>query len=78
MSSRLSTSAASRSSDSSAAWSSSSRSSASRSTSRLRRLVTAALADGERGAEVVADGGEQRGAHLSASASGAGLGGGLG
>ncbi len=45
MSSRLSTSAASRSSDSSAVSSSSSRSSVDHSTSRLSRLVTAALAD---------------------------------
>ena len=63
MSSRFSTRRVSRSRDSSAVASSSSRSASLKTTSVLRRLVDRGLGRGQRGAQVVADRGEQRGAH---------------
>ena len=63
MSSRLSTSRASRSRDSSAVASSSSRSSSVQCTSVRAQAGHRGLGRGQRGAQVVADRGEQRGAH---------------
>ena len=64
MSSRLSTSAASRSREVSAAWSSSRRSSAGQVEVEAAQGGDGRLGRRERGAEVVADGGQQRGADL--------------